>query len=256
MQVLPVGPMATAVNYTGQRAKLQQLLADLPAMLAGRVPDAYGIVRRVQERLGMALLAKVKEAFEVKARGGVGSDGIRWQPLKPQTIARRRLGPADRKAVTNKARRAKLTPAQLKRFRKLAAAKAAEYRLRGHDRGRARDLAERYAESVLRGSGATLPSRYAILSARSVEILRDTGAMFRALSPTPSAKGRTLDLLPGQVVLTITEKPWHHEGNARLPARPLWPLDGDLPQGWWDYLLGEFAKAVAEAVGKAVRALR
>jgi len=83
--------MATVV-FSGSRADLARLIQRLPRLLAGLEPDIYGIARGLQLRLGVALLSKIQQDFITKARGGLGDDGIRWPPLKPATIARRRGG--------------------------------------------------------------------------------------------------------------------------------------------------------------------
>ena len=82
------------VVFRGSRAELRALLGTLPAMLAGRARDPSGnqIVRQMQLRLGVALLSQVQQDYVAKARGGVGKDGIKWKPLAPQTLARRRSG--------------------------------------------------------------------------------------------------------------------------------------------------------------------
>ena len=126
-------------------------------MLSGKIPDPSGQVQALMMRVGITLLSEVQRDFITKARGGTGRDGIKWEPLKPQTVHRRR----------------------------------------GHGVG-------------------------------GVEILRDTGELFRSLEPglgtQPSgASGQVFELEPGAVTIGTNKKPWHHRGNERLPARPLWP---------------------------------
>lgn len=48
------------------------------------------------ERVGISILRNVQEAYDVKARGGVGEDGILWRDLAPATI-RARLNRATKK---------------------------------------------------------------------------------------------------------------------------------------------------------------
>jgi len=84
--------MAT-ITFRGSRADLRRILATIPQVLSGRVPDTYGIAQAVQLRAGVALLSQVQQDFLIKSRGGVGRDGIQWRPLQARTIARRRQGP-------------------------------------------------------------------------------------------------------------------------------------------------------------------
>ena len=39
--------------------------------------------------LGIKILSYVKVSYEQKGRGGTGLDGIKWEPLKPETIKRK-----------------------------------------------------------------------------------------------------------------------------------------------------------------------
>lgn len=78
------------------------------------------------------------------------------------------------------------------------------------------------------------------LGSRQVDILRDTGMLLRSLEPgkedVPSkAEGQIFrTFLPGKVVVGTHEKPWHQHGDPKrnLPARPMWPEDGKIPEAW------------------------
>lgn len=170
------------IHFRRSRAELGALLRDLPKLVSGRTQDPDGFTDGVMRRMGVALLAEVQRDFITKARGGVGRDGIRWAPLKPETVARRRQG---------------------------------------------------------KGAIGT------------VEILRDTGELFRSLEPgiadKPSnADGQTFETGPGTVTVGTTKKPWHQQGNQHLPARPLWPQDGRIPDAWWSSILEAFATGLIE----------
>ena len=74
------------------------------------------------------------------------------------------------------------------------------------------------------------------------DILRDTGLMFRSLSPgvfsfdsaAPGAEFQIFDRLPGRVIVGTNRYPQHHTGiPGKLPKRELWPSDGNLPEAWW-----------------------
>lgn len=42
--------------------------------------------------IGRRVLARAHEAFNVKAAGGTGSDGIRWRPLSARYVRQRKVG--------------------------------------------------------------------------------------------------------------------------------------------------------------------
>ena len=67
--------------------------------LTGQGNDPWGMVEGLQLRMGMVLLDKISTAFAIKSCGGTGEDGIKWKPLKPETIARRRLSGPDIKGL-------------------------------------------------------------------------------------------------------------------------------------------------------------
>lgn len=169
------------VVYNGSPESLRHLLGNLGAIIAGKLPDPGGNAAALLTRMGISLLTEVKRDFLTKARGGTGRDGIKWEPLKPATIARRRGG----------------------------------------------------------GKGG-------------VEILRDTGDLFRSFEPgiagRPSgAAGQIFNVVePGSVTIGTNEKAWHHGGGGHLPARPFWPPDGRIPEPWMQSLLDAFVTGVAD----------
>jgi len=160
--------MPEEIVFRGSRAQLRRALERLPQVLAGEAPDAHGIARGLQLRLGVALLSQVQQAFIVKSRGGRGSDGVKWAPLSPRTLTARRTGPGG-----------------------------------------------------------------------SADILRDTGRLLRSLTPgvedRPSnAPEQVFELGKGELTIG-TNCPYakfHQEGTERIPARPIVPVDGTLPERW------------------------
>src|SRR5262245_27942883 len=122
-------------------------------MLAGRVNDPTGVVRGLHLRVGLVALSLIREAFVKKAQGGADEAGDRWQPLALATVARRRIGPADRRAAGLKAsatRKGFLTAAQEKRWRGHFDRRLAEYRRAGVPEAEARGRAGRSAWAALR----------------------------------------------------------------------------------------------------------
>ncbi len=248
-------PTETA-TYRGTRQNLYQQIRELPRILTGQAPDPAGIARGLQLRLGVALLSLIQQDFIRKARGERGQDGIQWKPLAPSTIAARRLGPADRKAITLKARgkAGGLTPAEKRKIEADIRKRAPLLQVKfGLGEGQAHGLAKAQAEAAARRSGK-VASIFSVLSARSVEILRDTGELFRSFSPgvedVPSgADGQIFETPTGKVIVGTNKKPWHHTGAPpHLPARPNWPLDGVLPDVWWRALLGAYQRGLVRVV--------
>lgn len=80
------------VAYVGSANDLRRLLQRIPMILTGRAPDPYRIARSLQLRIGLVLMSKIRQAFVTKARGGTDEAGIRWAPLLPRTVRRRRGG--------------------------------------------------------------------------------------------------------------------------------------------------------------------
>lgn len=82
--------MSAIRNSTMTPAEVEQFIVQLPDMLAGDIQDPTGIVRLAQMDLAFFLFTEMKLAFVAKARGGTDKAGIKWAPLKPATIRRRR----------------------------------------------------------------------------------------------------------------------------------------------------------------------
>src|SRR5262249_11811917 len=130
------------VTYQGNAGNVVALITKVPIALAGG-NDPYQLVNPVLTAAGVALLGCVREDFITKSRGGTGRDGIKWQQLSPVTIAQRRLGPADRKAL--KQREAKLSAADKKQLDVDYKRRLANLRLRGMQGSQATALARAQA---------------------------------------------------------------------------------------------------------------
>ena len=74
------------------RNEARRLIASVPAILSGRVADPTGIVRSLYLLVGQVALSKIKQAFVVKASGGIDDAGDKWEPLSQNTIDGRRVG--------------------------------------------------------------------------------------------------------------------------------------------------------------------
>lgn len=208
-----------AIVFRGTAAQLRQVLATLPAILAGRAPDLHGIAKALQLRLGNALLSQIHQDFVVKSRGGTGRDGVKWAPLRPETIARRKRTRAD-VAAGNRARRAAVA------------------------------------------AGRKRPTVVDLYGGRQVDILRDTNALFRSLTPgvddRPSgAADQVFETPPGSVVVgsNAPHAEAHQNGNAarNLPARPFLPADGNaIPAAYQPALDRALERGVEAAIVRLV----
>lgn len=234
-----------------QSVALQLVGRASSGQLAANVPQE--LLRGLQLRVGMVLLSKIKQAFLVKAAGGTGEDGIKWPPLSPKTIAQRGTTADERKAlgITKGMKfRGLLTADQDKEWRKIFSTRKAWLMLKfGLNERDASARAAQIAWTVLKGQGAK--TKLATLGGRSVEILRDTGELLRSFSPGVDGKGEgTILQTPlGKVIVGTNKKPWHQDGiPGRLPARPFWPPDGNLPEAWWNAILEALQQGVAEIV--------
>lgn len=240
------------VTFNGTARQVAQIIGRLPLVFSGKAPDVHGVARSLQLRVGVAALSQVRQAFLQKADGKTGSDGIKWPPLKPETIARRRTTRAERKALgLRNTRRPSLTPEQDARWRAIFRVHLT-LGLRDLPLPEAKARAAAIAWRRLLDSGAKTKKQ--LLGNRKVEILRDTGQLFNSLSPgvedRPSgAPGQIFIVdVPGTVIVGTNVKPWHHAGGPRLPARPFWPSDGKIPAAWWPAIKRAAERGIMKAV--------
>jgi hypothetical protein len=246
-------------TFRGSREELTAIIQAIPQMVSGRVPDRFGIARRIQLRIGVALLSQVQQDFVRKSRGGVGRDGIMWTPLKRETIAQRRTTATERRrlGVGGERVRGLLTPAEDQRWRAIFRQTVERLREDGMGEISARNLAAQRAWAILKSQGAK--TKIETLGGRKVDILRDTGELFRSLSPgvedQPSgADGQVFRVPTGRVIVGTNKKPWHHRGIPnRLPARPFWPVDGTIPDAWWPAISRAGMRGVQQAIAELLR---
>lgn len=222
-----------SVTFRGTRAELAQILNSVPGILAGRTPHAGDLARSLQLRMGNAYLGQLQQDFLTKSRGGTGRDNIKWAPLSPITIARRR------QSATDKARYGQ----SYKKHLDILKAK-------GFPAEEARKQAARVARSE--------QSRY--LASRTVDIGRDTNRMFQSLaagfdSEPPTSSDTTIQQSGGTLVIgsNVPYLAYFHGGTARQPARPIAPPDGRIPDVWWPAVLDAGVRGLVVAVEEMIR---
>jgi hypothetical protein len=219
-------PQYTATFY-GSAEDVARLVGLAVAIATGKAQDPTGLGAAITIRAGNALLSKVQQAFVVKARGGVGEDGIKWAPLAPSTVAARlrKAGlPGTKGAAVAKVIKAARKVQKSKKPSTIQKALAA------------------YQKAVDQAKQVYNPQ---------LEILTDTGLLRKSFSPgvveeaAGGAQFQVFKPAPGAVAVGTNRYPWHHTGNPpHLPARPFWPPDGRLPASWWE--------AVRLAAGRGV----
>lgn len=217
------------VHARWSRPEVLAFLRSLPAVLAGNAPDAHGLAAGFKARLAFTWIGLVKEAFEVKGRGGTGSDGITWAPLKPATIkAKATKGmTASQKSKWSEDYRAAFRGAAGQMSEPEARQKAETAATRAHEK--------RVGRQVESGS---------------YQILVDTGVLRQSLTVGTLNEGRADahysppnqdqfydNSKPGEVSIGTTTDyaKYHHHGTKHIPARPFWPEQ--LPQAWEEELL-------------------
>ncbi len=222
-------------TFQGTRAELRSLLQQVAGIAAGRLRDPTGLAQALQLRIGVACLSQVQQDFVVKSRGGTGRDGIKWPPLKPATIAQRRTTAGERKAAgLTKANqfRGLLTASQDTRWRQIFGTRLAKLLATGVPIEAAKAIAARIAWATLKGEGAK--TKLALFGGRQVDIGRDTGRMFRSLSPgvedRPSGEAEQEFRVEPSKVIVGSNVPYFLPFHRK---RPCWPAGGKIPAAWW-----------------------
>lgn len=245
-------------TFRGNRAELRILLGTIPAILAGRHPDTLGVAQAVQLRMGNAMLSQLRQDFLVKSRGGTGRDGIKWAPLSPYTIARRRTTPGELKSLgVKKGPLGFLTPGEHLQWQKIFGRWFNILKAKGYPDDKAKAQAGKVAWTEMKKRGAK--TKIGVLGSRTVDIGRDTSRMFDSLAagfdaaPPP---GATTTFIPGSVVIgtNVEYFRYFHYGTSRQPARPVAPPDGSIPDAWWPAVMDAgvtgLVRVVEEMLGR------
>ena len=262
--------MGEVLHYRGTASELVGTIRGFIGTLAGQGNVGASLINGVQLRVANSLLSEIEQAFIQKSRGEVGSDGIKWPPLKRETIAQRRIGPGDLAAIGIKGAgqpksrvRGLLTKEQDKEWRRIFAQTLGWLMAKfGMGEAEAKGRAAQAAWAKLKAMGAK--TKLEVLGGRQVDILRDTGKLLASFSPglTPEearqaaitglwpdkpsgAEGQVLRTAPGRITVGTKEKPWHHK------RRPFWP--DYLPEPWARTMEKAAARGIQEAVTMIVR---
>lgn len=245
----------TNLTFRGKNPgdRVRSLVRRLILALAGKGADPTGAVAGVQLAIGTAAMSQVYQDFLTKSRGGVGNDGVRWKPLKPETIAYGRRKTAAEKAAAGwrGGKRPLLTAAQDKTWRRIFGTQLARLRLHMGE-GEAKALAAKQAWAAVKKQGGK--TVLGVFGGRQVDIGRDTGRLLRSLSPGvgPAAENpdQVLKAGVGEVVCgtnVVYAGRFHRD-------RPLWPGSGELPPAWAEAVTDAGEVAVGVALETMLRA--
>lgn len=248
------------ITYRGPRSELLALARALAAGVAGAGPDLGGVVGAALTPAGVALLAKVRDAFLAKSRGGAGDDGVTWPKLSPRTLAYSRKPPGaaerGRMGLGGKRVRGLLSPAEDRKWRAVYAHTLAH--LRARNVGNAEALAAARAWAVLKAAGAQ--TKIAALGNRPADVLRDRGRLLRSLEPgtehSPRPAEQVFEVGGGRLAVgsAVPYAGRHQEGDPGrgLPARKLWPDGPELPPAWEEAVGEALARGYSAALARLV----
>ncbi len=270
--------MSRRVYFRGSRDDARRIVVKLSLALTGRDHAAAGVARSVFIAIGMAALSDIKADFVRKARGGTGEDGVKWKPLKKETIAySRRFGKGEKSSLKKAAglgrghrfapggRPGLMSATQLKQWKAIYASVLRRL-MASADAGEAKSRAAKIAWAVMKKRG--VKTMLQVFGNRSVETLRDTGVLLNSLSPgqmvgdgyqKPAGVGddQVFDITARGVIVgtNVPYAPTHQNGDPErgVPARPFLPV-GDPPEVWRQRWLDVGATAVAAGLTRLLRA--
>ena len=258
-----------------QLPKLIELIQSLPAILAGRVSDRYGIASGFRARIGHAIFSLIGPNFENLGAGLTGADGDQWPPLTKEYLAyRRRFGPTEKSELRQAAglspgahngiggKRGLLTGDQLKLWKKTFAHFYAKFVMSTSDK-QAKSHAAAIAWQVVKEAGGK--TMLEVFGNRKVQMLVDSGRMAGSLQPgdlhergpdadyqKPGGKGGPDQLFDDTarylIILgtNVEYANYHHNAKSIKRRRRLWPRT--FPQNWWRQILGATLSGLQEIV--------
>lgn len=223
-------------TFNGTADEFVEKLQKLLAALTGDGNEYVAQAQRILTRIGNATLKAITEDFDTKSAGGTGRDGEQWDALALITKAKRLI-----------AQYKKQNPDTVGLLTEEQTATLNEA-LQGTEAGTAsRAAASKKAWALLKSMGARIAIEEAL--GADMPILIESGDMRKSLEPgegdqPAAANGQVFEVGSGSVAVGTTQKPWHQTGTATMPARRLWPEDGDIPEAW----LNDIAMALAEGI--------
>lgn len=260
----------STVAFQGSKHEAARIIRALLASLTGNARSEAA--RGVFLAMGITLLSDIHQDFIVKARGGTGADGVKWQRLSPKTLAyTRRFGPGEQSTLKKAAGLGRgnrfapggnsglLSAAELKEWRKIYGSRLARFAA-SMPLSAAKAKAASIAWAVMKQRGAK--TKLEVYGNREHEVLRDTGILANSLSvgaitgdtySRPSLDGgeqQIFSLLENGVVVGTNVKyaRAHHEGLNGLPRRPIMPDENSFPMQWAENILNAGMRALSTAI--------
>jgi len=241
------------IEFVGTYDDVVAKINELAAIFSGEAVDFQDIGKGFVSAIGFAALSDIHEAYVTKARGGTDAMGIQWPPLKPATIANRKVGRKDKQQNEAIRTREKIRKREFKKLfgRFLLSLPENEARTRALQVAGARATREMGKNKI------------ETLGGRSVEILRDTGILLNSLSPgelqganysPPSLEGSGYQIFTagnGEVIVGTNVKyaRTHQDGapDRNIPRRQFLPDENsEIPHSWLDNW-GDAARRATEA---------
>jgi hypothetical protein len=144
-----------------------------------------------------------------------------------------------------------LTPEQNRRWKGIFASRFAKMMAQGMPAGEAKATAAKIAWAILKSEGAR--TKLDVLGGRKVDIGRDTGILFRSLTPgiedRPSGEAdQIFEATPGLIVVG-TKVPYASDFHK---VRPMWP--DTMPDVWMEAVNKAAATGIALGMIKLVKA--
>lgn len=247
--------MPTIFVNARRRPELEAIVKSLPALLAGKVDDPYGIARGFKLRVAFAFFMVVKEEFIVKSRGGTDAAGIQWPALSAEYLAYTRPMGRNGSGSRSPPHAGGLAPGRVGNDGFMSALDLTLWR---------RDYAQALAwlsasedVKVAKGHAAAIAwnkaktrgvkTKLQVFGKRDVEILRDRGILFNSLSPGiineagpdasySPAENQVVEDQPGMLIVG-TSVPYAYYHQVNPGRRPIWPNNGELPDVWMDDII-------------------
>ncbi len=234
---LPMPPHAIDIPASSSARDAVGDLVRLPRYISGQLPDIHGYGRRFKMYVAHHLIDKIHEAFLVKSDGGTDETGMKWKPLKRETIAQRPLAPgeATELKIRNLGRggRGLLTLSQNRKWKGIFASVFKRMLLKVGE-AEAKRIAARTAWAILKADGAK--TKLDVLGNRHVKMLQVSLRLIKSLEPGHLSddaysppKEQIFQSHWGAV--TIGTKVPYAEFQHRM--RPLWPDVSAMNRAGW-----------------------
>ena len=243
--------MVATIKTRSSAEQVKATVGSLPLKLLG----GGRFSEHVLTCIGLAVLADIQREFVIASRGGSNAYGLKWPPLKPETIANRRVGPKDIRNDPDVKAREQIRKREFRKmFRRFK---------QSLPESEARAAANRAAGQM--ATKLTGQTKVQTLGHRQVDMLRDTAILVNSLSaarPKPAAfdsYSATEDQLfnvEASAVTVGTTVPYaavHNFGYppGNIPARQFIPRPEQIPQ----QMIDAYNRIAAQAVLFVLRAM-